>query len=533
MKKQHLLSLGLIIFLFNSTVSQTGNVLLIIADDIGNDAFNGFSTGSIKANTPHLDSLAQSGVKFSNFWSYPVCTSTRSCMMSGKYGVKTGVLNVPGHLDTSNTSIFEMIDSVTNNSYNHAVVGKWHISDPASLSHPAETGVNYYNGIIGGGVGDYFNWPQAYNGNSTFNTDYITTVLTDTAIDWINRQDDKWFMWLAHVSPHSPFHIPPAGMYSQANTTPNFRKYLAMMEALDFEIGRLLDNIPADVKDSTTIIFIGDNGTPGNFIQDFQNYQGKGSVYQGGVNTPMIVSGYEVSRQNETDLAQVDVVDMYATVGELVGAQFEGGKYNSLSFAPLLSNSNAVSRDYSYAEIDKTTSYTKTIRLGCYKLIDSLNGADLLFNVCNDPIETSNLLLGVTTAFEDSIYLELQTELQTIAQRYSCRDHIRNGDEEGIDCGGTWCQACSTSSIGEELDMSFKLYPNPTKGTFYIESNRYVNAQMSIYSISGRLLLTKTLVVNNGANEVTIPSDQGGFFFVQLSDLNTGVSSNYRVLKLE
>ena len=100
-------TLALLLILSTSfhSLAQSGNVLLIIADDLGLDALKGYNMQGMKPNTPHIDSLRNSGLSFTNAWSSPVCTPTRAGMMSGKYGIKTGVLKAPGHLDTSHTSL--------------------------------------------------------------------------------------------------------------------------------------------------------------------------------------------------------------------------------------------------------------------------------------------------------------------------------------------------------------------------------------------------------------------------------------------
>ena len=73
---------------------NTPNILLIIADDLGKDALNGYVEGEIKPITPHLDRLREDGLVFSNFWSNPTCTPTRSTILTGKYAIKTGMTRV-------------------------------------------------------------------------------------------------------------------------------------------------------------------------------------------------------------------------------------------------------------------------------------------------------------------------------------------------------------------------------------------------------------------------------------------------------
>ena len=81
------------------------NILLIIADDMGLDATPGYNVGTIKPNVPNIQNMINQGVRYNNFWSYPVCTPTRSSMLTGKYGFRTNVLKVGDVLSTSETSL--------------------------------------------------------------------------------------------------------------------------------------------------------------------------------------------------------------------------------------------------------------------------------------------------------------------------------------------------------------------------------------------------------------------------------------------
>ena len=104
------------------------NIMLIIADDMGLDACPGFNFGTIKPNMPNLQSLINTGVRFNNLWSNPTCTPTRSTILTGKYGFRTGVTLVGDELSTSETSLQKYLDNNTGSTYNHAVIGKWHLS---------------------------------------------------------------------------------------------------------------------------------------------------------------------------------------------------------------------------------------------------------------------------------------------------------------------------------------------------------------------------------------------------------------------
>ncbi|MFK7982380.1 MAG: sulfatase-like hydrolase/transferase [Saprospiraceae bacterium] len=123
---------ALLLFINNLIIAQTNpnqpNILLIIADDLGVDASNGYQDSDVLPNTPNLDALRASDLTFKNAWASPVYTPTRANIMSGKYGIKTGVLEVPGVLETAHTSVFKEIATQTNSAYADALIGKWHLS---------------------------------------------------------------------------------------------------------------------------------------------------------------------------------------------------------------------------------------------------------------------------------------------------------------------------------------------------------------------------------------------------------------------
>jgi len=167
------------------------NILLIIADDMGLDATPVYSVGTSTPNMPNLEMLMNSGVRFNNVWSNPVCTPTRATILTGKYGLRTNVITVGDVLSTSETSIFDLMNTNAPD-YSHAVVGKWHLStDP---THPTSMGADYFAGLLAGGVQSYTNWNLTENGQTNNTTEYSTTKFTDLAIDWVNNQTEPWFL---------------------------------------------------------------------------------------------------------------------------------------------------------------------------------------------------------------------------------------------------------------------------------------------------------------------------------------------------
>ena len=380
----------------NQNSGAKNNVLLIIADDMGLDSTVGYNIGNQKPNMPNLEKLINSGLKFNNVWANPVCSPTRSTIITGKYGYRTSVLTVDNSLSTSETSLFKYLEE--NSDYNSALIGKWHLSGkPPDHNHPNNMGIDYYAGIIGGGIQNYYSWPFSKNGNSSQSTEYSTTKLTNEAIDWINNQDSSWFLWLAYNAPHTPFHVPPQNLHSHGQLDSNSSSidanplpyYLAMIESIDTEMGRLTESINEEVLNNTTIIFIGDNGTPNQVTQQFNSRRDKGTLYKGGINVPMIISGSQVTRKNEEENALINTTDLFTTISELCGIN-NLNMNDSKSFKKLLNNSfDSSSREYLYSEIGNEN---YTIRNSTHKYIRFEDGSEALYNLSVNEFENPNLL---------------------------------------------------------------------------------------------------------------------------------------------
>jgi len=402
-----------LVWLAASNCAAEQNVLLIIADDYGADAMGLYSSAET-APTLTLDTLAAGGVRFTNCWANPVCSPTRASILTGRHGFRTGV-GFPG--DVVDLNEFTIADAMSNAGYATACIGKWHLSNRTNgdVDNPNLMGFDYYSGNTGGALGDYFAWDKTVNGVTTTVDNYATSENVDDAIVWIDGQDaNPWFLWLAFNAAHTPFHLPPNDLHSyddlpntaediDSNPVPYFH---AMIEAMDTEINRLLSSMDPEVAANTTVIFIGDNGTPGKVSPEIVR-DAKGSLYEGGVWVPCIVSGPAVAGPvNRTNDALVHVVDIFDTVLEFAGVDAAtaipvGTQIDSRSFAPYLADPDLASiHTYSFAERfsqDGAAEDGKTIRNESYKLIRFDDGQEEFFDIANDPTESRDLLAGGRT----------------------------------------------------------------------------------------------------------------------------------------
>jgi arylsulfatase A-like enzyme len=413
------------------------NVLLVVADDFGTDASPLYANGSQKPKMPTLQSLARNGIVYDNAWVNPVCTPTRASIYTGKYGFRTQVGEVDDLLSTQETSIYQAV-SRTATPYSNAVVGKWHVGgENPDANSPAQLGVQYYSGFLSGGVEDYSNWNGVEQGRAFNSRTYTTSFFTDKAIRWVDRQRQPWLLSLTYNAPHTPFHKPPAQLSKRSRqlsgTEQDIRQnpqayYFAAAEAMDAELGRFLKNLPAQTRNNTVVMFVGDNGTPRRVVQAPYRVDGaKGTVKEGGVKVPLIISGAGITRKNQREDALVNGTDLFATIADITGASATTG-VDSLSLKDSFSNANFAGRDYAYTEFfgDRVGGRRNeeasdrpgniwAIRDQQYKLIHNVTtGEEELYNLAIDPGESTNLLLG--SNIDPAIALRLRNKAQELRQ---------------------------------------------------------------------------------------------------------------------
>ncbi|UQD54871.1 sulfatase-like hydrolase/transferase [Flavobacterium sp. K5-23] len=393
--------------------SSSPNIIFIIADDMGWDVYGKYpGISGIKATTPTLDSLARTGITFTNFWSSPVCAPTRASILTGKYGFRTGVGGVQtpstAVLQSNETIIQKYINDKTVNKYATAIIGKWHVSAANQLDAPESFGVGYYSGIFTGGVPSYTNWTQTSGGKQQNNTTYTTTHLVNQSVSWIQQQTKPFFLWLAFNAPHTPFHRPPLNLITDQTLSDNqasinsnpFPYYLASIEAMDKEIARLIKSLTAAQKENTVFVFIGDNGTPTQVAQTpYKTIGSKGTLYQGGINSPLLISGKNITRKNTVENAMVQGPDLFTTFADITGAS-SANYQDGISLKPLFTNANASKRTFAYSEQFGQSSPNSdgyTIRNINYKLIHLENNSEKLYNLSIDPFEEKNLLQTTLT----------------------------------------------------------------------------------------------------------------------------------------
>ena len=463
------------------------NVLLVIADDLGTDglaAFNTNANASVPA-TPTIDALVRRGVRFVNAYGYPVCSPTRSAILTGRYGFRTGVAQVVGGAGAPGVYTNEVtLPEILATTHQCGSVGKWHLGSSASAPNLAG-GWPYFSGSLSAGLGanatGFYTWTKVSNGTVTMNySAYATSDNVNDALAWLAGQGtNSWFLWLAFNAPHSPYHRPPtnlcpdyadlSGAASDIQRNPR-RYYEAAVQAMDTELGRLLRAIDTN---KTTIFFIGDNGTPGNLIQPpFTAARGKDTLYEGGVRVPFVAAGPGIVNPGRTSDAVVHIVDLFATILDVSESEAKV----TAGAVPRDSRSlNAILRDEPFRPDDEAILVEnadpisaanqpgRAVRRGEHKLIQFANQAEEFYHLATDPLERTNLLRQALEPVHEANLAALRAKLNEWRNVPTLQNPIRAG--QGFTVEAAWFANHNLSlwRTGEIAGTAWSRVPNATE----------------------------------------------------------------------
>jgi len=510
------------------------NVILIIADDLGIDYMEKYGLGSDPAPTPVIDSLADNGVLFTNAWTNPICSPSRANILTGKYAFRTGIgtaITGPSsvRMDTSEFTLPKAIKYQTGAST--ALVGKWHLghNSQAFRLNPNRSGFDLYSGNVEGQISNYSLWTKTVNGSNSLTLGYATTEAVDDAIDWIDDQSGDWFLCLSFNAPHVPFHKPPNSLHSfdalsdnqaqiDADPIPYFK---AMVEAMDTEIGRLLDHLRSTGELTTTnIVFLGDNGTDSDVVQaPFDDTRAKGTMYNGGVQVPFIVSGPAVINPGRTADELVNSTDLFYTVLQMMGGDPDilpnEVAPDSRSFLPVLQNSSdsGSRRSWIYGDLFKPVTPGnkdgKAMTDGTYKLIRFDTGGEEFYHTSVDAFENSPLDISGLSTIEQNHYDFLCGEM-------------------GILLDTLYCDI--TTLVQENNLLEIGIHPNPAHDVLSLNLGAITSLERAdlkgrIYDSKGDLM--QVFMINGNAEQsLEIAGLSPGSYFLVLSRGHSAVAGS-------
>ncbi|MGD0771571.1 MAG: sulfatase-like hydrolase/transferase [Candidatus Solibacter sp.] len=283
------------------------NVLVVVLDDLGCHDLGYLGAADLK--TPHIDSLAQRGLKFRNWYSNaPVCAPARSAILSGRFPASAGVADNGPALAHDIPTIASVVKSTA---YRTACFGQWHLgntNETAPTGHGFDSFYGFHSGCV-----DYYShryyWGDNYHDLWRNRTEifedgqYLTDRISDEAVDYISRnRGNPFFAYIAYNAPHYPMHAPEKYKARFPGLAKERQTYAAMIAAVDDGIGRIQRALEtAGVAENTLMFFLGDNGATvekragldGNFATAGDNgvFRGfKFSVFDGGMHVPSFVS---------------------------------------------------------------------------------------------------------------------------------------------------------------------------------------------------------------------------------------------------
>ncbi|MFO0966390.1 MAG: arylsulfatase [Gemmataceae bacterium] len=338
------------------------NIILIMADDMGYGDL-GF-TGNPKIKTPNLDRLAKKSVRMKQFHVCPVCSPTRSSLLTGRYNYRTGVVDTflgRSMMHPDEVTLAEVLAAM---GYRTGIFGKWHLGDCYPL-RPQDHGFQETLVLRGGGIGQpsdppggssYFDPVLQHNGKQINAKGYCSDVFTEAALDFIGKNRDRpFFCYLPFNAPHSPHQVPESyeAPYRKMDLNPDqfpkvgfplppkaktddIAKVYGMVTNIDDNVGKVLAKLrELGLEEDTIVIFLTDNGA--SFPRFNAGMRGfKGSVFEGGTHVPFFVQ-WKGHLPEDRDVSQIAAhIDLVPTLLDLVGGKAaEGKKIDGVSLAPL------------------------------------------------------------------------------------------------------------------------------------------------------------------------------------------------------
>ncbi|MDR9366385.1 MAG: arylsulfatase [Balneolaceae bacterium] len=416
-----------------SAQDRSPNIVYILADDLGYGDLGSY--GQAKIKTPHLDQMAEEGMRFTQHYAgNTVCAPSRVSLLTGKHPGNASMNgNGQGPIPDSDFTIAELLKSI---GYETAVIGKWGLGDPGSPGVPSNQGFDVFYGFLNHirahnywpdyiwsnqgrvelpnevvivqegyakGIGSYANKKEVY----------VHDRFTEHALNFIGQErDTPFFLYLPYTIPHANNERQPNGMevpsdepYSVKDWPQIEKNKAAMITRMDKDIGRLLNKLKSLGLDQNTVVFFtSDNGPhqEGGVDPDFFDSNGplrgiKRDLYEGGIRVPMIAwAPGLIPAGTESDHISA-FWDMYPTIAELTGASFDH-HIDGISMVPTLlgETENQENHEYLYWEFDFWDGFRKAVRKGKWKAVqynnqENSNANIELFNLEIDRAEQNNI----------------------------------------------------------------------------------------------------------------------------------------------
>lgn len=396
------------------------NLIVIMTDDQGY-ADVGFN-GCKDIPTPHIDSIAANGVRFTDgYVCYSVCSPSRAGFMTGRYPQRFGFERNPqwspnnreSGLPLSETTLAEALGKA---GYQTELIGKWHLGAHPDL-HPLKRGFHEFFGHLGGGH-RYFpeeltlkNTQQAKDESDTYllwilrddtpvkTTQYLTDEFSDEAVRFIRKNKQQpFFLYLSYNAPHSPLQASERYLARFHHIKNEKRRtYAAMVSAVDDGVGQVLATLREQgVEENTLVVFLSDNGgpTPSNASNNHPLRGDKGSPWEGGFRVPFAMQWPKSIPKGMVYRKPVMSLDIFATITAEAGVPENPGRpLDGVNLLPYLTGKNTgTPHEAIYLRMFDKGAYT--VRCGDTKLIIEGTGKEPeLYDLKADIGETKNLAI--------------------------------------------------------------------------------------------------------------------------------------------
>ena len=409
-----------------STVTQTSkpNIIYIMADDMGYGDLGCY--GNDKIRTPHLDQLAEEGIRFTQHYAgSTVCAPSRGSLMTGMHTGQAYIkgnfaMQTEGNLPLPDTTV-TVAELLKQAGYHTAVIGKWGLGGPGSVGGPNNQGFDYsFCYLDQRNAHEYYppylweNEQKVILDNQHEPNEYSHDLFTCKALDFIEKQGDSpFYLYLAYTIPHGKYQVPDDAPYSERDWTLEQKNYAAMITRMDSDIGSIMELLESKGMDHRTIIFFtSDNGGVRRmsdfFLSNGQSRGYKGDLFEGGIRAPLIVRWPEKISEGQVSDHISAFWDFLPTACDLAGTEPPSG-INGISYMPELLGYKQPKHEYLYWEYfryhygwqpgdegPRNSLVSQAVRMGNWKgirtnILKDLQEPLLLYNLEEDPREENNM----------------------------------------------------------------------------------------------------------------------------------------------
>ncbi|HKD35452.1 MAG TPA: sulfatase-like hydrolase/transferase [Pirellulales bacterium] len=333
--------------------SSRPNIIFVLADDLGLDGVSCYGADSHK--TPHIDALAQSGIRFQTCYASPLCGPSRCLLMTGRYAFRTGGLTNQswraGGPGAKSANEYPMARLMKDAGYATGQAGKWRQVGES----PRDWGYDEY---LTDNTASGWYWETKYNKNGETlklpDGTYGPDVIQQFTFDFLKRHKDKpFFFYYAMHLVHKPTLRTPD---TPEGTKDKNRLYDENIRYMDKQLGLLIEELQRlGLREKTLVVFSGDNGTAAGYPSPVNGRMingWKGSMLEGGSRVPLIVSWPAVTPKGKVLEDIVSFADFLTTFGELAGVKPPDGlKFDGQSFAPQLRGERGSPRKWAYVQL--------------------------------------------------------------------------------------------------------------------------------------------------------------------------------------